>query len=397
MTYTGYKAENVGSPSYFSDNDKTSKIRTSTNRKVNLNYQGQTNDGFWAWSMRYYNGENKRNADSANNAPKDEQQGGQAQLTADWSPVRITAGVDWTYYEKANTYDNPAAFLLTKTKLLDDRLVISAAIRYDQFTMEDEDGTSTDDSNWTPSVGAAFKITPELRVRANYAEGFKVPTAEQLFRYNDYGYAVLEGNPDLIPEKSKTYEVGLDFNKGSLHSSVTYFNTKFEDKISYVNPTSGYWTYENIPGATISGIEGNLGFDIGAFFDWSVELAPYVSLTYLSEYEDDDTGEDLYYNPEWRMSYGVRFAMRDLGLVAKLNFAYFSDQLITDYEGTGQDKLNGYTVADLTIAKTLFTFEKYGDISLKTDIRNLFNEDYQLVQGYPSPGRSFFVSLSYQY
>ncbi|WP_319524921.1 TonB-dependent receptor [uncultured Desulfosarcina sp.] len=397
VTYTGYKAENVGNPGYFSSVDKTDKVHTSTNRKVDFNYQGRTGDGFWTWSLRYFNGENKRNSDTANEAPKDEQQGGQAQLTADWKPVRITAGMDWTYYEKANTYDNPAAFLLTKTKLSDDRLVISAAVRCDQYTMEDDEGKSTDDENWTPSVGAAFKITPEFKVRANYAEGFKVPTPEQLFRYNDYGFAILEGNPDLTPEKSKTYEFGLDFNKASINSSVTYFSTKFEDKIDYVNPTAGYWTYENLPGATISGIEGNLGFDIGSFFDWSVELAPYVSFTYLTEYKNDETDEDLYYNPEWKMSYGLRFAMRDLGFVSKLNFAYFSDQLIDDYQGTGQTELSGYTVADLTITKTLFSFEKYGDVSLKTDIRNIFNEDYQVVQGYPSPGRSFFVGLTYEY
>ena len=397
VTYTGYKAEDVGNPTYFSKNDKTDKIHTSTNSKVDLDYHGETIDGFWAWNLNYFNGENKRNSDRVNKVPKDEQQGGQAQLTANWSPIQVTGGVDWTHYEKANTYDNPAAFLLTKTRLFDDRLVISAALRYDEYEMEDDAGKSTDDTNWTPSVGVSFKIIPELRLRANYAEGFKVPTAEQLFRYNDYGYAVLEGNPDLVPEKSKTYEVGLDFIKGSLHSTLTYFDTSFEDKISYVNPTAGYWTYENIPGATISGLEGNLKLDFASFFDWNVQLAPYVSFTHLIEYENDDTGEDLYYNPEWKVSYGLWFAVPDMGFVSKLNFAHFSDQLITDYEGTGQTSLDGYTVADLTISKTLLTTEKYGEVSLKADVRNLFNEDYAVIQGYPSPGRTFFVSLKYQY
>ncbi len=397
ITYTGYKADDVGNPSYFSDNDKTSKVHTSTNSKVDLDYKGQTADGFWDWNLLYFNGENKRNSDSANKAPKDEQQGAQAQMTANWTPIRITGGVDWVHYEKTSTYDDLAVFLLTKTKLFDDRLILSAALRQDQYSMEAEDGKDTDDAHWTPSVGAAFAITPELRLRANYAEGFKVPTPEQLFRYNDYGYAVLEGNPNLTPEKSKTYECGLDFDKGPLSSGLTYFSTEFEDKISYVTPTAGYWTYENIPGATISGLEGNLRFDIDTLFNWSFKLVPYCSFTYLTEYTDDTTGEDLYYNPDWRMSYGLRFAMPDKGFESKLNFAYFSDQLITDYEGTGQTSLDGYTVADLTMSQRLFSLQEYGDITVKFDVRNLFNEDYAVIQGYPSPGRSFFVSLKYQY
>jgi vitamin B12 transporter len=400
--YTGYNADNVGNPGYFDEIDRTNKMRTSTNNRVALDYHGETSDAFWLWDVKYFNGENKRNSDRANKAPKDEQQGGQAQLTADWTPIRVTAGIDWVHYEKANIYDNPAVFLLTRTKLFNDRLVLSVAFRYDQYTMESEDGDDTDDGNWTPSVGAAFKILPELRLRANYTEGFKVPTPEQLFRYNDYGFAVLEGNPDLTPEKSKTYEFGLDFSKGSLHSGLTYFSTVYEDKIDYVQYDTPpgepiYYTYDNLPGATFTGLEGNLGFDVGEMFGWSFELAPYASFTRLFTFKNDDTDEELYYNPDWKVSYGLRFAMPDKGFSSKLNFVYFSDHLISDYQGTGQKTLSGYTVADLTITKTLFSMEPYGDVSLKADIRNLFNEDYELFQGYPSPGRTFFVSLAYRY
>nr|NJM04409.1 TonB-dependent receptor [Desulfobacula sp.] len=401
LTYTAYEAKNVGNPSYLSKNDKTSKVKTSTNSKVDLVYDGQTADGFLDWSLRYFNGENKRNSDSANKAPKDEQQGGQAQVTADWQFIRLTTGVDWTHYEKSNIYDDKAAFLLSKTKLLNDRLVLSAGVRRDDYTMESSTGKSQDNTNWIPSVGAAYKIIPGLSVRGNYAEGFKVPTPDQLFRYNNYGSAILEGNPNLQPEKSKTYEFGMDYNKGAVSSGLTYFDTAFEDKIEYYIPDPSlvptYWSYRNIPGASISGIEGSLRFDIGRMFGWNLELAPYTSLTYLTEYKDDRTGAKLYYNPEWKASYGLRFGMKDLGLVSKLNFAYFSDQLIDDYEKTGRKTLDGYTVADLTISKTLFSMKEYGDVSIKADIRNLFNKDYAVVQGYPSPGRSFYFSLEYTF
>ncbi len=49
------------------------------------------------------------------------------------------------------------------------------------------------------------------------------------------------------------------------------------------------------------------------------------------------------------------------------------------------------------ISKLLLSVEKYGEVFIKTDIRNLFDEAYALVKGYPMPGRSFFVGLKYVY
>ncbi|MBU1170951.1 MAG: TonB-dependent receptor [Proteobacteria bacterium] len=398
ICYSGYKAENVGSPGYFSDIDRTNTITLSKKDKTDLDYTGQMENGFLSWDLKYYYGENKRNSDTANNFPKDKQQGSQGQITADWGRVRATTGLDWTHYKKSTTYENLAAFILTKTQLLNERLVLSAAVRQDNYDMDGSDTKRTDDSNVTPSVGFAYKITGELKIRANYAEGFKVPTPEQLFRYNDYGsMGILEGNPDLKPEKSKTWECGLDVNHGALSSGITYFHTAFEDQIAYVSPMAGYWTYENLSGATLAGMEGNLRFDLGVMFDWDFELAPYTSFTHLIEYTNDETDEDLFYTPDWRASFGLSFAMRDQGFVSKLNFSYLSDQRIKDNEGTGANELDGFTVADLTVSKTLFSMGKAGEISLKADIRNLFNENYALVQGYPSPGRSFYMSLRYDY
>jgi vitamin B12 transporter len=40
---------------------------------------------------------------------------------------------------------------------------------------------------------------------------------------------------------------------------------------------------------------------------------------------------------------------------------------------------------------------KFGKIRLKGEINNLFDRDYALVQGYPSPGRTFYLGLNYTY
>ena len=137
--------------------------------------------------------------------------------------------------------------------------------------------------------------------------------------------------------------------------------------------------------------------DLCAFFDLDCELKSYASFTYLTEYTDEENDIDLFYTPQWTTSYGIQFTHPGTGFFSKLNFSYIGEQDITDYEGTGETTLDGYTTADLTISKDLYSFVKYGCITLRADITNLFNEDYAVVQGYPSPGRSFFIGLKYVY
>lgn len=416
VTYTGYEGEGIGNPDYLSQNDLDNYVDHSINT-VDFVYDGQTTDGFMIWNLCYFNGKDEYETfDPENYGNKHsyfmdtDQQGAQAQLTVKWEHAHVTTGFDRTNYEitnsytidgAENTYDNPAAFFLAKTKFFDDKLVLSAGGRYDWYDVESDDGQSTDETNWSSSLGAAYKFTPGLSVRVNYAEAFRMPTADQLYMYDDYsawGYGIWAGNPNLDPEKSQTYEIGLDFSEKSVSGGITYFYTDFEDKIDYAyDPVDDVTRYENVDGATISGIEAALQFDIGTFFNWCYELSHYASFTCLTEYEDEEEDEYLLYTPQWTASYGLCFANPDIGFVSRLNFAYVDEQDINDYEGTGETTLDSYTVADLMIEKILFFSEKYGDVSVKAEIQNLFDEEYAVVQGYPMPGRSFYVGLKYLY
>jgi vitamin B12 transporter len=413
--YTGYEGDGIGNSGRLNTNDLDDYVDHAI-KTVDLVYDGQTHDEFLIWNLRYFNGKDEyetfdpENYGSVHSYFRDtDQQGAQAQLTANWDYAHVTAGADWVNYAisntytlagQENTYDNPAAFLMAKTKLLDNKLVLSAGGRYDKYEVESDDGQSKDDANWSSSLGAVYKVIPGLSVRANYAEAFRMPTADELYMFTDYsawGFGIWSGNANLKPEESKTYEIGLDFSKSAFSSSLTYFKTDFENKIAYAYiPAQNLTRYKNVNGATISGIEGSLQFDIASLLGWtSYQLVPYTSFTYLNEYTDEENNKDLQYTPEWTASYGLRFANPDIGFSSSLNFTYNSDQDITDYAGTGKTTLDGFTTADLVVSKTLLSFEKYGDISMKAEIRNLFDEAYEVVQGYPTPGRTFYVGLKY--
>ena len=415
FSYSWYEGNKIGNPDYLSKNDLDNYVDHAL-KSFDISYDGQTQDGVLLWKMRYFNGKDEYETfdlsqKSTHTYFRDTyNQGIQAQVTAKWEIAHITAGVDWTHYAisntysvtgKENTYENPAGFVLAKTNLMDDRLILSAGGRYDSYEVESDKSKTKKENNWSTSLGAVYKFLSGCSVRANYAEAFRMPTADQLFMYNDYsswGMGIWSGNPDLDPESSKTYEIGLDYTKNSLTSGITYFHTNFDDKIGYAYDAPADVTrYENIKGATISGIEANLQLDIGAMLGWAWELSPYGSFTYLTEFTDDDTDKDLQYTPEWTASCGLKFNRAEIGFSSRLNLSYIGQQDITDYEKTGAKTLDRYTVADLVISKRLFSFEKYGAVSIKAEITNLFNESYAAVQGYTMPGRTFYAGLRYAF
>mgnify|MGYP006310108299 CR=1 FL=1 len=51
--------------------------------------------------------------------------------------------------------------------------------------------------------------------------------------------------------------------------------------------------------------------------------------------------------------------------------------------------MEAYFVSDLTYIRNL-----NDKTSLSVEIKNLFDRDYEVVDGYPMPGRNFMVNLS---
>ena len=107
-----------------------------------------------------------------------------------------------------------------------------------------------------------------------------------------------------------------------------------------------------------------------------------MSVIYLPTYEDEETGEDLKHTSDYYVSYGITVSDFS-GLSTNLNLSYTGKQDITDYEdGTYQTiTKGGFTVANLTISKKILNTEKYGSITLRGEIQNLFDKNYEYIQG----------------
>jgi vitamin B12 transporter len=302
--YTRFAADGAGAPDYLITND-LDDYNDKYNRSMDFIYDGGTSDGFMSWKARYFDGRDfDKWADPVGSNPtffddgipserNTDQQGAQGQMSFNWEQVTLTAGFDYIDYDieatwspQNTTYENLAGFALAKGRLMDDRLILTGGVRYDDYEVEvvEPRGNSESDTNFLPNFGVAYMVKDFLKVRANYGEAFVMPGADELAAdFVFFGRRNL-GNPDLDPEKSRTIEWGLDLGYGGWDVSFTNFYTNFKNKIEQVPVNATTVTWENVGKADIYGIDGEFSFDFGRQFGWSFRLQPYLYYVYLFKF-----------------------------------------------------------------------------------------------------------------
>jgi vitamin B12 transporter len=420
MNLTSFSVDEDGNPGYINMPD-SDDYTDKDNYSLDLRYDGSSASANLTWMTRYFFGQDENVwgyptasnpdgwdfDDKASNTT--DQQGFQAQVSSSVGPATFTGGFDWVKYEVENTwtpeqtqYDNPALFLLAKSVFLDNRLIADVGLRYDWYDVEvtQPSGGTESDTRLTPSIGLAWMVMDALKLRARYAEGFVMPSADQLAAdYWNWGIRTV-GNPELDPEKSKTYEGGLDFSKAGFDGSLTFFATDFDDKITNFILSDGSSSWVNLGSATINGFETEMSYDLGVTLNLPIEVRPYLNLTVLTKYEDNETGEDLLYLSDTNYSAGLVVSDGD-GWFCRFNFAYTGSQPVQDWASgiypVPVVNLDSFIVADLSASYRFLESESYGRWSARGEIRNIFDEDYSYVLGNPMPGRTFFAGLRMEY
>ena len=394
------------------------------NYSFDVDYQGGCKDFGLSWMSRYYNGRdwyraNDREISAAWYPFKyfTDYQGAQGQVSFNKSFLTLTGGVDWLQYDSKSSnidfqaferskYTNLGAFLLTKLNFFDDFVILSGGLRHDNYNLK-AGGNTRNLSHTTPSVGIALNPLDWLTLRANYGESYRIPTAEEaLDRTYSFGGlpTTYVGNPNLKPEKGKTWDAGFEVNHKSLHLGLTYFQTTYTNTINarYIPGTFDKEYYNAEGTEKYRGIEAQASVDLGSFFDWPFMLRPYANLTHMLKFKDGD-GNIKEHASRNNLAYGLQFAHPDYGLNTDLRITYYGKQHVTYYDPTNwfappmRTTIGKKTVVDLFVTKAVWDGGEKGKLSVKGELRNMFNERYELTAGYPMPGMSFFIGLRYDY
>ena len=241
-------------------------------------------------------------------------------------------------------------------------------------------GVRNDDDNrfgseTTARVAAAWNPTDQVTVRSSWGQGFKAPSLYQT-TYICTFCGLTEPNRDLKPETSEAFDIGVDWRSsdGRVEAGVTYFDQDTENLIDF-SYTAGY---DNIAQVESKGVELFAGY---VLTDW---LSVNGNYTYIDA--EDGDGNELTRLPEH--SGNVSLSVDPDGP--------FSGAVLVRYNGdeanTNGTTLDGWTRVDLTGRYALNE-----SVELFGRVENLFDEDYQQILGYGTPGLSGSVGLRLRY
>ena len=221
-------------------------------------------------------------------------------------------------------------------------------------------------------LGYGFDVTPAWRVTASTSTAFKTPT------FNDSHAPVSWGaNPNLKPEQSRNSELGLHYENNEQRLNAVYFDNRIRDLIV----ADSSWVMQNLNEARINGLE--LGYN-GQFGDTKVKLAAT-----RQNPRDAQTGQTLLRRAKNFSSAGVTQQLDALKVGGEWQHSGVRADI--DINTFARTTLAAYDVVNLTAS---YAFNKQFNLAARMD--NLFNQDYMLVHGYNTPGRTFYLGLSFQ-
>ncbi len=218
------------------------------------------------------------------------------------------------------------------------------------------------------------------RIRGGAGTGFRAPTFNDLF-FPDFG------NPSLQPERSMSYDAGVDQKlwQGRVRVGLTYFHNEFKNLITCCAPipTAPFGGPVNVGSARSAGIEFTSEADILS------NLVASVNYTY-TDTKNFQTKRWLPREPQHRWNIGLTWEpIRRLSLFAQV---YVVTQ---QWETFGEVYNSGYTRVDL--GGTYRVLEKYNwvqGVDLTLRVQNLLNEGYAEVRGFPALGTNVLVGLT---
>ncbi|EDU61335.1 TonB-dependent vitamin B12 receptor BtuB [Providencia stuartii] len=296
----------------------------------------------------------------------------------------ISAGIDYqrqsiepngyALITKKETMNNTGLYLTGQYSFVDS-VIAEAAVRTDHHS----------EFNWHTSwqSGLSWEFYDGYKLVGSYATAYKAPNLSQLYAYSSSNWGTTKGNPNLKPEESKQWEIGVEGITGPLFWQINAYHNDIDNLIEYkygnfIN------TYENIGKAEIKGIEWVGEFSTGFL---------HHQLTY--QYVDPrnkKTNKVLERRAKQQVKYQLDWNIAEVDM--GLTYHYIGSRYDNDFSQSPSKRLKqgGVSLWDLTAAYPITS-----QLTIRGKIANMFDKDYETAYGYRTAGREYFLTGSYNF
>ncbi|MFD1298436.1 TonB-dependent hemoglobin/transferrin/lactoferrin family receptor [Lysobacter gummosus] len=314
---------------------------------------------------------------------------------------------------------NAGVFVQDEIQFADGKFRLVPAVRVDRYELRprkdaiwngDNPGVTVSDLSKTsvsPKLGAVWHFAEDWSLYGGYQRGFRAPPYSDVnlgFTNLQFGYTAIP-NPNLKPETSDGYELGLRLRNKAVYAQVAAFYNDYKDFIESSRQVSAppqtpliVFQSQNVAKARIRGVELRGGIDFGELSDalagWSTRFAAAYS-----KGEDKTADRPLESIAPLTASVGVAYDRDTWGVELAGRFARHK----TDLPASNRFAAPGYGVLDL-LAHWQFApgakfnvgvfnlgDEKYWDGG---DVPGTLTASSAVLDRYTAPGRNVGASVA---
>jgi iron complex outermembrane receptor protein len=280
--------------------------------------------------------------------------------------VSFTAGVsyDWRNLRRAEEYGTPPG---------------GGPDQIFSYPIKDSDA-------WNAQARLEYRSGGDMRLYASVSSRARFPTIFERFS-SRFGGAV--SNPDLKVERATNLEIGGETRSGAFRVSGAVFYSHLTDVIvafPFIYQGQAVTQSRNLGSGNYYGVEISVdgqirpGLTVGVNYTWV-----HRDLRDPTNSAFEPTGvpdSKAFFYADWRPVPRLRILP---------SFDVASDRWTVNTAGTAYFRTGSYAQANLTAE-----YDVTERLTLGAGVKNAFDELYVLTDGFPEPGRRFFLTASWK-
>lgn len=281
-----------------------------------------------------------------------------------------------------------------------EKTIITLGLRHDKNRVVTVDDKTKEKSVTSPNINMVYMLDEKNTLRAAFGKTCRFPNAGEMFPSKG------NPNPDLKPEESKNYELGLKHVfDNSLTGNLSIFKNDVENMIIGNNNSSGSNpAFVNLNYAKIKGVE------IGLDKKFNQRLSGFLNYIYLDTVTQVQVGDkspysyeekDLQYTPHNLVNYGLTYK-GNKGYSFSLSGRYVGKRStwddLTSPKGDGRTveksypTVSSYHVVDLKVSREVNANQDWFIM-----VNNLLDQKYEDELFYPAPGRQVMAGTNFKF
>ncbi len=223
-----------------------------------------------------------------------------------------------------------------------------------------------------PTVSTHYLFS-ELDSWVSFSEGFRNPTLSDLYSQ----FPTFVGNPELSPERSSQWELGLkNQNRSEWAWEVRLFHIEYQNFIESFEQTPGIFSRANRGGGYSRGLDSSLHWKAG----W---IQPELTYNYLDS-KSRELNRPFRLSPRHQITLGSTFVFPSFQLQVQNTHWYDTVDVAMNQAVPLEDWQQWNVFAHLLGDH---------DARISLGLINAFNEGKQLTLSYPEPQRQYWIQI----